>query len=98
MGAWSKDSKTHIAHMTEGDFYGSEKSVTLSDATQVKIEHTDKNGKKTVLKEGINLLSGEIIDAAVMSKKALREFFEREYNEDRKSTRLNSSHVRISYA
>ncbi len=96
MGAWSKDSKTHIAHMTEGDFYGSEKSVTLSDATQVKIEHTDKNGKKTVLKEGINLLSGEIIDAAVMSKKALREFFEREYNDAKENDILVSIHLKAT--
>ncbi len=96
MGAWSKDSKTHVAHMTEGDFYGSEKSVTLSAATTVRIEHTDKSGNKKVLKESINLLAGEIIDTSVMSKKALRKFFAREYDDAKAKGILVSIHLKAT--
>lgn len=96
MGAWSKDSRTHVASMTEGDFYGSEKSVTLPKATTVKIEYTDKSGAKKVLKEGIKLLAGEIIDTSVMSKKALRKFFEREYNDAKENDILVSIHLKAT--
>ena len=63
MGAWSSDSKTHVSTMTSNDFRSNEKSVTLSEATDVKIEFIEKNGKCTVLKESTPLLKGEIIDA-----------------------------------
>lgn len=76
MGAWSPDSKTHVATMSKGDFAHNEKSVTVADATSVKIVHTDTDGNKTVLKDNLDLLKGEIIDATVMSKKALIEFLE----------------------
>src|SRR5690606_8296575 len=75
MGAWSKDSKTHVATMDAGDFAHNEKSLTLPEATKITIEHTDNNGKKTVLKEAFAIQKGEIIDATVMSKKALVAFF-----------------------
>ncbi|PCJ48660.1 MAG: isocitrate dehydrogenase (NADP(+)) [Gammaproteobacteria bacterium] len=74
MGAWSSDSKTSVAHMSHGDFYGSEKSVTLADSTDVKIEHTASDGTTTILKTSTALLAGEIIDASVLSKIALGEF------------------------
>ncbi len=78
MGAWSKDSKSHVASMSEGDFYESEKSVTLKNAGSVSIEHTDQAGNTTILKEQLELLSGEIIDAAVMDTAALRTFLAKE--------------------
>ena len=70
MGAWSPDSKTHVAHMTAGDFYGSEKSVTLAEAGSFKIEFVGADGTTTVLKEKTAYKAGEIIDAAVMSRRA----------------------------
>ena len=74
MGAWSKDSKSHVATMSHGDFAHNEQSVTVDKATTVKIQHTDNNGNVTVLKDNLNLLEGEIIDATVMSKKVLLAF------------------------
>ena len=74
MGAWSKDSQSHVAHMDGGDFYGSEKSTTVAQATSVKIEWKGKDGNSTVLKDKTAISAGEIIDAAVMSRKALAAF------------------------
>ena len=74
MGAWSSDSKSHVAHMAEGDFYGSEKSLLLSQPTTVSIELLGADGETTLLKEGFALEEGEVIDASVMSKKALSQF------------------------
>ncbi|HEY3699110.1 MAG TPA: NADP-dependent isocitrate dehydrogenase [Spongiibacteraceae bacterium] len=76
MGAWSADSKTRVAHMTNGDFYGSEKSVLLAAAGTVKIEFVGDDGRVKVLKEKTVVQQGEIIDAAVMSRRALRTFIE----------------------
>ncbi|MBI5048994.1 MAG: NADP-dependent isocitrate dehydrogenase [Deltaproteobacteria bacterium] len=85
MGAWSADSKTHVASMSGGDFYGSEKSVTVSEAGPVKIEFVGKDGKTTVLKEKTTLKAGEVIDACVMSRRALRKFFEEQIEDAKKS-------------
>src|SRR4030095_6591973 len=74
MGVWSPDSKSHVAHMSNGDFYGSEKSALIASAGSVKIEHVAADGSVTVLKEKVNVLAGEIIDSSVMSKQALRDF------------------------
>jgi len=74
MGAWSADSKSHVAHMSDGDFYGSEKSLLLSQPTTVSIELVGKDGQTTVLKEGLALEQGEVIDASVMSRNALSQF------------------------
>jgi len=74
MGAWSADSKTHVATMSAGDFFSNEKSVTVEEATSVKIEHTAADGTVTVLKDGIALQAGEIFDATAMSKSALVKF------------------------
>lgn len=84
MGKWSADSKTHVASMSGGDFYGSEKSVTMPAADAVKIELHGESGKATVLKENLKLLEGEIIDASTLSVKALREFL-LEQKEDAKA-------------
>ena len=74
MGAWSSDSKSHVAHMADGDFYGSEKSLLLSQPTTVSIELLGTDGETTLLKEGLALEEGEVIDASVMSKKALSQY------------------------
>ena len=74
MGVWSKDSKSHVAHMAEGDFYGSEKSLLLSQPTTVRIELTGADGETTVLKDALKLEEGEVIDASVMSKNSLSQF------------------------
>ena len=76
MGAWTADSKTHVAHMDGGDFFGSEKSVLIERPGNLKIEFTDAGGAKTVLKEKTPVLAGEVVDAAVMSRKALSSFLE----------------------
>ncbi len=71
MGAWSKDSKTNVASMQKGDFYGSEQSLAVESATQVEIKHTDRSGNETILKPHFGIQAGEIIDSAVMSKAEL---------------------------
>ncbi|WP_035384692.1 NADP-dependent isocitrate dehydrogenase [Ferriphaselus sp. R-1] len=75
MGKWAADSKTRVAHMSSGDFYGSEKSVTVDAATTARIEFVGNDGSVQVLKEKTNLKAGEIVDAAVMSRAALRAFY-----------------------
>src|SRR5512139_784548 len=75
MGKWAADSKTRVAHMTGGDFYGSEKSVTVPEAVSTRIEFVGKDGKVTVLRDKLALKSGEVIDSAVMSRRALRHFY-----------------------
>src|SRR6202008_2563625 len=74
MGAWSRDSKTHVSHMSAADFRSNEKSVTLDRAGNVQIVLVAKDGTTTVLKEKNAVQSGEIIDATVMSVRALKEF------------------------
>src|SRR6202162_3985791 len=75
MGAWSSDSKSHVAYMSGGDYYGSEIATTVAAATNARIELVGPDGAVTVLKAKTPLRAGEIIDAAVMSRKALRAFF-----------------------
>jgi isocitrate dehydrogenase len=96
MGAWSSDSKTHVATMSHGDFEHNEKSVTLPEATSVKIIHTDTSGNTTVLKEGLDLLKGEIIDATVMSKKALIAFLEEQVEDALDKSVLFSLHMKAT--
>jgi isocitrate dehydrogenase len=94
MGAWTSDSKTHVATMSEGDFAHNEKSVTIAEATTITIEHTDGNGNTSVLKNSFPLLKGEIIDATVMSKTALISFFEKEVADAREKNLLFSLHMK----
>ncbi|WP_396600490.1 NADP-dependent isocitrate dehydrogenase [Algibacter sp. R77976] len=94
MGAWSSNSKTHVATMSAGDFAHNEKSVTLNDATSITIEHTDNSGNTTVLKDSFPLLKGEIIDATVMSKKALLSFLETQVDDARAKDILFSLHMK----
>ena len=96
MGAWSSDSKTHVAHMSDGDYYASEKSVVISEAGDVKIEFVAENGDTRVLKEKTTLLAGEVIDATVMSKRALREFFEAQMEDAKNTGVLLSLHLKAT--
>ena len=96
MGAWTADSKTHVATMTEGDFAHNEKSVTLANATTVRIQHIATNGESTVLKENTSLLAGEIIDATTLSKKALLSFLESEIADAKKQNVLFSLHMKAT--
>ncbi len=96
MGAWSPDSKTHVSTMSAGDFRSSEKSVTVDAATDVRIEHTAADGTVTVLKESTPLLAGEVIDAAVMSRAALAEFFTQQIAEAKEQGVLFSVHLKAT--
>jgi isocitrate dehydrogenase len=96
VGAWSKDSKTHVAHMTEGDFYGSEKSVVIPKSGVVKIELITADGSTQVLKEKTSVLEGEVIDASVLSVKALREFYAQEIAKAKEEDILLSLHVKAT--
>jgi len=96
MGAWRSDSKTHVAHMTDGDYYSSEKSVVMPEAGDVKIEFVADDGATTVLKEKTALLSGEVIDATVMSRRAIRDFFEAQMDDAKNSGVLLSLHLKAT--
>ena len=96
MGAWSPESKSHVAHMDSGDFYGSEKSVTIDGATNINIEFVAQNGDVTLLKSKLPLLDKEIIDASVMSKSALIEFYETEINKAKEEDVLLSLHLKAT--
>ncbi|MBN8893663.1 MAG: NADP-dependent isocitrate dehydrogenase [Rhodanobacter sp.] len=96
MGAWSTDSKTRVAHMDGGDFYGSEKSVTVEHAGSVRIEWFGKDGSQVVLKPKTTLLAGEIIDAAVMSRRALAAFIDAQIADAKKQGVLFSLHLKAT--
>lgn len=96
MGAWSADSKTHVAHMDSGDFYGSEKSVTISKAGNVKIEFIDQAGNIKVLKEKLALLEGEVLDGTFLSVRALRTFIEEQIADAKKRDVLFSVHLKAT--
>ena len=96
MGEWSQDSKTHVASMAEGDFYGSEKSLTMSAAGKVRIELLDKEGKTTVLKDNLALQEGEVIDASVMRITALQKFLKEQKEEAKRQGVLFSLHLKAT--
>jgi isocitrate dehydrogenase len=96
MGAWSADSKTHVAHMQSGDFYGSEQSVRMDQDQSVSIEFTDPSGEKKVLKEDLALLEGEVIDASVMSRSSLRSFLAEQLDEATQQDVLFSLHMKAT--
>ena len=96
MGAWSSDSKTHVATMAAGDFAHNEQSVTSASATEVSIVHTNKDGKQTVLKQNIALLEGEIFDATVMSVNALKAFLKAQIEDAKASGVLLSLHMKAT--
>ena len=96
MGAWSQDSKAHVASMTHGDFFGNECSVTVPAATTVRIEHVGTSGTVTVLKEGIKLNAGDIVDGTFLSKHELIAFLEAQIAETRASGLLFSLHLKAT--
>lgn len=96
MGAWAKTSLSHVAHMNGGDFYGSEKSVTVPAATAVRIELKKADGSVQVLKEKTSLSALEVIDASVMSAKALREFLAAEIKKAKEQGVLFSVHLKAT--
>jgi len=96
MGAWSSDSKSHVASMTSGDFYGSEQSTTIAAATTVQIVLESRSGEKTILKDGLALQAGEIIDSALMSKVALRSFLAEQVAEAKTQGVLFSLHMKAT--
>ncbi len=96
MRKWSPASRTHVAHMHGGDFYSSEKCLTMDKACTVKMDHVAKNGDVTVLKEKTTLLEGEIIDSMFMSKKALCKFLEDEMEDARETGVMFSLHVKAT--
>jgi len=95
-GKWEKTSKTRVAYMSSGDFYGSEKSQTVPDAVSTRIEFVGKDGKVVVLKEKMPLKAGEVIDAAVMSRKALRNFYAEQIVAAKKEDVLLSLHLKAT--
>ena len=96
MGEWTKDSKSHVASMDDGDFYSSEKSVVIETAGDLKIELIGEDGKSQILKEKTSVLAGEIIDASVMSVKALCDFFEAATQEAKEEGVLLSLHMKAT--
>ena len=96
MGTWNADSKTHVATMKHGDFAHNEKSITLEKATNINIIHIANDGSKTVLKKNLSIRSKEIIDATVMSKKALLSFLEEQISDANKQNILLSLHMKAT--
>ena len=96
MGEWPKGSKTHVATMGDGDFQSSERSVTVEQPVDVRVEHVAEDGTVTVLKASIPLEAGEILDAAVMSRKALVAFLQREIEDAKKRGVLFSVHLKAT--
>ena len=96
MGAWSANSKSHVATMTEGDFCSNEKSLTMTAADTLKIQLVEGNGNITVLKQKLEVLQGEIIDATVMSKKALVAFLEQQVKDAKDKGVLFSVHLKAT--
>jgi isocitrate dehydrogenase len=95
LGKWSTDSRSRVAHMTEGDFYGSERSVVLPAATSIRFELVSGNDT-SVLKRGVSCTAGEIVDSSVLSVRALRAFYAREIAEAREAGLLLSLHLKAT--
>ena len=96
MGAWSKDSKSHVSHMASGDFFANEQSVVVSAAGTLSIELADASGTTTVLKDGVAVTEGDVIAASVMSRRALTEFFAKQIDETRAGGVLLSLHLKAT--
>lgn len=96
MGKWSVDSKTHVDSMSEGDFYGSEKSVTMTEATSVNFELVGKNGQKETLKSGLKLIEGEVIDGSSLSISALKAFLKKAKADAKAQGVLFSIHLKAT--
>ncbi|GAA6133417.1 NADP-dependent isocitrate dehydrogenase [Oceaniserpentilla sp. 4NH20-0058] len=96
MGEWRSDSKSHVAHMEQDDFYGSEKSHVMTEAGSVSIVLTNTEGQETILKPEVKLQKSEVIDASVMSSKALREFYEAQMQDAQNNDVMLSLHLKAT--
>jgi isocitrate dehydrogenase len=96
MGAWSKDSKSHVSQMSQGDFFGSEKSVVIDKAGELKIEFVADGGQVSVLKPSVKVQAGEVVDATAMNAKALRAFFVQQIDDAKKQGVLFSVHLKAT--
>ena len=96
MGVWNPESKSHVASMDSGDFYANEKSTTMADATEARIEFVDTNNRVTLLKDSLPLLAGEIIDATFMSRRALRKFLKKQIDDAKTQNVLFSLHLKAT--
>jgi len=96
MGEWSRDSQSHVAHMDDGDFYGSEQSAVLNKAGELRIAFTDADGNETLLRDAVPVLDGEVVDASVMDCTVLRDFFAREIDAAREQGVLFSLHLKAT--
>ncbi|CAD7943488.1 unnamed protein product [Amoebophrya sp. A25] len=97
LGKWSEDSKSHVSHMEGSDFFGTEKSYTVGDSPMtVKIVFAPEGGEETVMKDGLDLLPGEVIDCSVMTCSALREFFEAQMQDCKEKGILFSLHMKAT--
>jgi isocitrate dehydrogenase len=96
MGKWSKDSKTHVAHMSGGDFYGSEQSAVIATNGTLRIEHVDAGGKTTVLKPAVAVAEGDVVAATCMSRRALEAFYEKEIDDAKAKGLLLSLHLKAT--
>ncbi|MBB6575332.1 NADP-dependent isocitrate dehydrogenase [Xanthomonas arboricola] len=96
MGKWSSDSKSHVAHMDDGDFFGSEQSATVAAAGALKIEFVGNDGSSSVLKDNVVVKAGEIVDAAVLSKRALASFIDAQIADAKAKDVLFSVHLKAT--
>lgn len=96
MGKWSAESKSHVASMADGDFYGSEKSLTMTQAAKVSIQHVAKDGSISILKDYFPLKEGEVIDAALMSTAALKKFLQEQIEDAKRTGVLFSLHMKAT--
>lgn len=96
MGEWSSESQSHVAHMSEGDFYGSEQSAVIAKAGKLKIELQQKDGTHITLKEGLAVKESEVVDAACMSSRRLRNFIDSEIKDAKKRNVLFSLHLKAT--
>src|SRR5687767_3345340 len=96
MGAWNRDSRTHVAHMRRGDFYESEQSAVIAEAGSVRIELTDAAGKTTVLKPSVKVSAGDVVAATAMSQRALRDFFASAIDDAKAAGVLLSLHLKAT--
>ncbi|WP_286762859.1 MULTISPECIES: NADP-dependent isocitrate dehydrogenase [Rhodopirellula] len=96
MGDWLADSKSHVAHVSEGDFYGSEKSVIIDSDDTLRIEHVDHDGNVTVLRDGLAVIAGEIVDSARLSVRHLRAFYAEQIADAKSTGVLFSLHLKAT--
>ena len=96
MGAWSKDSKSHVSSMAAGDFYANEKSAVITEGGKLRIELVDSSGKVTVLKDGVAVTEGDVLGASMLSRRALTEFFTQQIEDAKSKGVLLSLHLKAT--